>query len=47
MKVGIAALIATTIAVLMAVPRIAGIETWKWVLGFIGVALIVLAGRKK
>jgi hypothetical protein len=39
--------VATTIAVLMAVPRIAGIDTWKWVLGVVGLVLIVVAGRKK
>jgi len=45
-RLAIAAGIAVVIAILFAVPRIAGIETWKWVLGAIGMAFIVLAGRK-
>ena len=46
MRLAIAAGIAIVIAILFAVPHIAGIETWKWVLGAIGMAFIVLAGRK-
>jgi hypothetical protein len=47
MKLAFAAGIAVLIAFVLAVPRVAGIETWKWVLGMIGLALIVLAGRQK
>jgi hypothetical protein len=47
MRVVLAAGIAVVIAVTLAVPSIAGIATWKWVLGVLGLALIVLAGRGK
>jgi hypothetical protein len=42
----IASGIATVIALLLAVPSVWGIETWKWIMGVIGLALIILAGRK-
>ena len=41
-----AILVAGAIATLLAVPEIAGIATWKWMLGAAGLALFV-AGRKR
>jgi hypothetical protein len=37
--------VATVIAFTMVVPRIGTISTWKIVLGAIGIAMFVLAGR--
>jgi hypothetical protein len=37
--------VATTAALVVIVPRIDGIDTWKIVLGVIGLALIVISGR--
>ena len=34
-------------AVLLAVPTIFGVETWKWALGVLGAVLFVAAGRRK
>ena len=34
-------------AVLLAVPAILGVATWKWVLGAIGLAIFVSAGRRR
>jgi hypothetical protein len=39
---GVAA--AAVLASLTAVPRIAGVETWKWVLGVAGLALFLFGG---
>jgi hypothetical protein len=39
------AAVATTAALVAIVPRIGGIDTWKIVLGLIGLALIVISGR--
>ncbi|HEV3062528.1 MAG TPA: hypothetical protein VGY48_30045 [Vicinamibacterales bacterium] len=36
--------VAVVAAWLMAVPRVAGVETWKWVLGVIGLALFLVGG---
>jgi hypothetical protein len=36
--------VAVVLAALMAVPRVFGVETWKWVLGAAGLALFLLAG---
>ena len=40
-------LIAGAGAVLLAVPTIFGVETWKWALGVLGAVLFVVAGRRK
>ncbi len=42
-----AILVAAVAAVLLAVPEIAGVATWKWVLGAIGLALFLAGGRKR
>lgn len=42
-----AVIIAAAIAVLLAVPEIAGIATWKWVLGAIGLALFLAGSRAR
>jgi hypothetical protein len=42
-----AILIAGVMAVLLAVPEIAGVATWKWVLGAIGLALFLAGGRRR
>jgi hypothetical protein len=42
-----AILIAAAGALLLAVPEIAGVATWKWVLGAIGLVLFVASGRPK
>ena len=36
--------VAAVVALLIAVPRVAGVETWKWVLGVIGLALFLVGG---
>ena len=39
-------LLAATIgAALIAIPEIAGVATWKWVLGIIGLGVFVALGR--
>jgi hypothetical protein len=38
--------IALVAAVLAIVPSILGVATWKWVLGAIGLAIFVSAGRR-
>jgi hypothetical protein len=45
-KLLVASGIAILIALLLAVPSIGGIDTWKWILGVVGLALILRAGRK-
>ena len=45
-KLLVASGIAIMIALLLAVPSIGGIETWKWILGAVGLALIIRAGRR-
>jgi hypothetical protein len=42
-----AAAAAGVVALLLAVPSIGGVSTWKYVLAAIGLALFVLAGRGK
>jgi hypothetical protein len=44
-RIGVAAVAATALAAFAAVPEIAGVSTWKIVLGVIGVLLFVSAGR--
>ena len=39
--------IALAAAVLATVPTILGVDTWKWVLGAIGLAIFVSAGRRR
>ena len=43
-RLTVAALIAFAIFLFMAAPRIAGIETWKWLLAALGLTMFVLAG---
>jgi hypothetical protein len=38
--------VAAGLAIIAIVPRIAGVDTWKWVLGVLGVVLFVLAERR-
>ena len=38
--------IAVVAAALATVPAILGVATWKWVLGVIGLAIFVSAGRR-
>ena len=40
-------LLAAAGAVLLAVPTIFGVETWKWALGVLGALLFIAAGRRK
>jgi len=40
-------LIAAAGAVLLSVPTILGVETWKWALGVLGAVLFVAGGRRK
>jgi hypothetical protein len=42
-----AVIIAAAIAMLLAVPEIAGVATWKWVLGVIGLALFRAGSRRR
>jgi hypothetical protein len=39
--------LAVVAAALVAVPSIFGVATWKWVLGVIGLAIFVSAGRRR
>jgi hypothetical protein len=39
--------IAVVLAALATVPTILGVATWKWVLGAIGLAIFVSAGRRQ
>jgi hypothetical protein len=38
--------IAVVLAALAIVPRIAGVSTWKWALGVLGIVLFVLGERR-
>ena len=40
-------LVAAVAAALAVVPSILGVATWKWVLGAIGLAIFVSAGRRR
>jgi hypothetical protein len=42
-----AVLAAAAATVLLVVPTIFGVETWKWALGILGAVLFVAAGRRK
>jgi hypothetical protein len=42
-----AVIVAAAMATLLAVPEIAGIATWKWMLGAIGLALFLSGSRKR
>jgi hypothetical protein len=42
-----AVLVAAAAAVVLVVPTILGVETWKWALGVLGAVLFVAAGRRK
>jgi hypothetical protein len=44
MRLVAGALIALSVAALLTFPRIAGIETWKWLLGLVGLSLFVRGG---
>ncbi len=43
----VALLIAAVAAALLVIPEIAGVATWKWVLGVIGLALFRAGSRKR
>jgi hypothetical protein len=45
MRIGVATLVACLLAATFAVPQVAGIATWKWMLGLFGLAMIIVAGR--
>ena len=38
---------AAVLAVLIAVPRVAGVETWKWVLGVVGLVMFLAGGVRR
>jgi hypothetical protein len=38
--------VAAVLAWLIAVPRLAGVDTWKWVLGMAGLALFLVGGAQ-
>ena len=42
-----AVVVAAVMAALLVIPEIAGVATWKWVLGVIGLALFLAGGRKR
>jgi hypothetical protein len=42
---GVAA--AAVLAALLAVPRVAGVETWKWVLGVVGLVVFLAGGVRR
>lgn len=42
-----AVVIAGAVAMLLAVPEIGGVATWKWMLGAIGLALFLAGSRKR
>jgi uncharacterized membrane protein YeiH len=46
-RLAVAALVAFAIFLFMAVPRIAGVETWKWLLAAVGLTIFVLAGATR
>lgn len=46
-NMAIAAALATTLSLLMAVPDIGGVSTWKIVLAGVGLLLFILGGRHK
>ncbi len=39
--------VAAILAAALTVPSVFGIETWKWVLGLIGLALFVSSGKRR
>ena len=39
--------VALVMAALLAIPEIAGVATWKWVLGAIGLVLFLAGSRKR
>ena len=41
------AIVATTVAIILIVPSINGISTWKYVLAAIGLVMVVRAGARK
>ncbi len=43
----VALVIAAVGAALLLIPEIAGVATWKWVLGVIGLALFLAGSRKR
>ena len=42
-----AVLVAAAVTVVLIVPTIFGVDTWKWALGVLGAVLFVAAGRRK
>ena len=47
MRIAAAVVLAVIAATLMAVPTIFGVATWKWVMGAVGLAIFVSAGRRR
>jgi len=47
MRAIVALVIAAVAAALLLIPEIAGVATWKWVLGVIGLALFLAGSRKR
>jgi len=45
-RLSLALAVAAVPAIVVFVPTIAGVSTWKWVLGIVGVMIFVLAGRQ-
>ena len=47
MRITAALVLAAIAAILMVVPTILGVATWKWVMGAVGLAIFVSAGRRR
>ena len=47
MRAIVALVIAAVAATLLLIPEIAGVATWKWVLGVVGLALFLAGSRKR
>jgi hypothetical protein len=45
-RLTLALAVAAVPTILVFVPTIAGVSTWKWVLGIVGLMIFVLAGRQ-
>ena len=47
MRIAAALVLAAIATILMVVPTILGVATWKWVMGAVGLAIFVSAGRRR
>jgi hypothetical protein len=45
-RLGLALGVAAVPTIVVFVPTIAGVSTWKWVLGIVGLMIFMLAGRQ-